>query len=320
MHSTAVRTSRSDGSPSPPGSHDSTTVMRFWVSVPVLSEQITVVDPSVSTAGNVRTIAPRAAMRWTPSASTTVEIATSPSGIAATARDTASMSVSSASRPCARPSANNAAHTTSTATPSVRPSESSLRCMGVVTSGPLAMSSAIPPTCVRAPVATTTPVARPATTRVEENAMPTRSPSATSAGTASVDLSTACDSPVSADSSTRRFTVSISRTSAGTASPAASSTTSPTTSSLEARCTASPSRRAFACGALIARSASSERAALTSCHVPIAAFAPTSTRITIESTSSRLTTAETTAAASNTRIIVSLSCIATTSHSGRPGG
>ena len=61
------------------------TVISFFVSVPVLSVQMTVAEPSVSTAASVRTIAFRFAMRWVPSESTTVVTAASPSGTAATA-------------------------------------------------------------------------------------------------------------------------------------------------------------------------------------------------------------------------------------------
>ena len=42
------------------------TVISLRVSVPVLSEQITVAAPSVSTAGSLRTMALAAAMRRTP--------------------------------------------------------------------------------------------------------------------------------------------------------------------------------------------------------------------------------------------------------------
>ena len=71
------------------------TVIRFCVSVPVLSEQITVALPSVSTAGRRRMIALLLAMRCTPMDKTIVTIAGSPSGIAATARLTESMKLSS---------------------------------------------------------------------------------------------------------------------------------------------------------------------------------------------------------------------------------
>jgi hypothetical protein len=64
-----------------------TAVISFLVSVPVLSEQITVTEPSVSTAGSRRTMAAfLRAMTRVPMASTMVTIAGSPSGMAATAK------------------------------------------------------------------------------------------------------------------------------------------------------------------------------------------------------------------------------------------
>ncbi|GMA25957.1 hypothetical protein GCM10025864_37160 [Luteimicrobium album] len=60
-------------------------VISFLVSVPVLSEQIVVTAPSVSTDGRRRVIALRRAICWTPSASVMVTSAGSPSGTAATA-------------------------------------------------------------------------------------------------------------------------------------------------------------------------------------------------------------------------------------------
>jgi hypothetical protein len=68
--------------------------MRFCVSVPVLSVQMTVVDPSVSTAGSRRVTARRCAIRCTPTARAMVTIAGSPSGIAATASETAASTAS----------------------------------------------------------------------------------------------------------------------------------------------------------------------------------------------------------------------------------
>ena len=61
------------------------------VSVPVLSEQITVVHPSVSTAGMRRTSALRFAISCIPTASAPVTIAASASGTAATASAMANM-------------------------------------------------------------------------------------------------------------------------------------------------------------------------------------------------------------------------------------
>lgn len=59
------------------------------VRVPVLSEQITEVQPSVSTDGRLRTIAFFFAMRRVPRARQVVITAGKPSGIAATAKATA---------------------------------------------------------------------------------------------------------------------------------------------------------------------------------------------------------------------------------------
>ena len=62
-----------------------TTIISISVSVPVLSEQMRATEPSVSTAGKRRTIALRAAIRWTPIASVMVMRAGKPSGIIDTA-------------------------------------------------------------------------------------------------------------------------------------------------------------------------------------------------------------------------------------------
>ena len=83
----------------PEGVYWSTTVIWFLVSVPVLSEQITVVQPKVSTEGSLRMIALCFTMRFTPMERMIVEIAGRPSGIAATARETATISMLMSSRP-----------------------------------------------------------------------------------------------------------------------------------------------------------------------------------------------------------------------------
>ncbi len=70
------------------------TVIRFWVSVPVLSEQITVALPKVSTAGSFRITAFFFTIRCTPSESMIVTMAGKPSGIAATARLTDVINIS----------------------------------------------------------------------------------------------------------------------------------------------------------------------------------------------------------------------------------
>ena len=74
-------------------------VILFNVSVPVLSEQITEVEPSVSTAGRRLTIALRRAISRVPIDNNAVTTAGSPVGIAATANATPVMN--SVSNDCA---------------------------------------------------------------------------------------------------------------------------------------------------------------------------------------------------------------------------
>ena len=85
------------------------------VSVPVLSVQITVAQPRVSTAGNLRTRTCRAAMRCTPTASAIVTTAGSPSGTAAMASETAAMNTSISGQPRNNP----ATATTATMPPQI---------------------------------------------------------------------------------------------------------------------------------------------------------------------------------------------------------
>ncbi len=105
--------------------------MRFSVSVPVLSEQITVTEPSVSTAGSLRISALRLSMRCAPSASAMVTTAGRPSGTAATAIAIAVSSISTGSSPRSRPSENTTTTIASAATASARPSCSMRRWSGV---------------------------------------------------------------------------------------------------------------------------------------------------------------------------------------------
>ncbi len=87
----------------------SCTVIWFWVSVPVLSEQMTVTLPSVSTADSLRMMARRCAMRETPMARVTVSAAGKPSGIMATASAMAAVKVSTTDCPRRTPTAKVAA-------------------------------------------------------------------------------------------------------------------------------------------------------------------------------------------------------------------
>src|SRR5512146_1637026 len=69
-----------------PSTHRRVTVISFWVNVPVLSEQITVADPSVSTDDSLRINAWRLIISRMPRAREIVTTAGSPSGTAAIAR------------------------------------------------------------------------------------------------------------------------------------------------------------------------------------------------------------------------------------------
>ncbi len=80
------------------------TVILPWVSVPVLSEQIKVVLPKVSTAGSFRIRAWRLAMRRTPSDRLMATTAGKASGTAATARAMPQINISRSSWPLATPS------------------------------------------------------------------------------------------------------------------------------------------------------------------------------------------------------------------------
>jgi hypothetical protein len=71
-----------------------TTIISMSVSVPVLSEQMRATEPSVSTAGRRRTMALRAAIRWTPIASVMVMRAGKPSGIIDTAMPVTAWNIS----------------------------------------------------------------------------------------------------------------------------------------------------------------------------------------------------------------------------------
>ena len=82
------------------------TVIRFSVSVPVLSEQMTVTEPRVSTAGSLRIRARRLSIRCAPNARAMVTTAGNPSGTAATARLIATMNIVLTSFPCSRPIEN----------------------------------------------------------------------------------------------------------------------------------------------------------------------------------------------------------------------
>ena len=282
VHSAAADSKASLSCPfsSPAAPAQRTTVILFCVSVPVLSEQMTSQLPSVSTAGKCRMIARFAAMRRTPSAKTIVTTAGRPSGIAATARLMEIMNISSGSAFWISPIKKITAHIPSTKNPMSLPVRRSRSFNGVsgVSSSP--SIAAMRPISVCMPVAVTMPTPCPAEMPVPENSMFLRSAAPhVSSHTAFALLLLGTDSPVSALSSACKCTLSKSRRSAGTTSPARIDTTSPGTSASAEMTARLPSRSTSACGAESVRSASNARSAFASCTVPTNAFARTMPKI-----------------------------------------
>ena len=147
-----------------------TTFISLQVSVPVLSVHITCALPSVSTAGSLFTTARRCAIVFTPAESTTVTIAGSPSGIAATERLTEVMNISPTSIPLMSEKTNISAHIARAPLPSTVPSFASRFCSGVC-SFSVPIISAISPTAVCTPVFTAIAAALPVSTAQEENTL-----------------------------------------------------------------------------------------------------------------------------------------------------
>ena len=146
-------------------------VISLRVSVPVLSEQITEVEPSVSTLESFLTMARCRAMRCTPTASTTLSTAGKPSGTAATASDTPSKSTSTNAvgvlgREMAITVPTTPMAMATTAIPSTRPTRASSTSSGVGSSCVCSSSPAMWPTSVPMPVATTTERPTPCATAV----------------------------------------------------------------------------------------------------------------------------------------------------------
>ena len=117
------------------------------------------------------------------------------------------------------------------------------------------------PISVRIPVAVTTPRPRPAPTVVPLNTMLRRSARATLPARGAVSFGTGTLSPVRAASFVRSAVASISRASAGIASPSSSRTMSPGTSPVAGISRSVPSRITRARAADIRRNAAMASAA-----------------------------------------------------------
>mmetsp|Transcript_20677 Transcript_20677/g.66370 ORF Transcript_20677/g.66370 Transcript_20677/m.66370 type:complete len:329 (-) Transcript_20677:177-1163(-) len=251
--------------------------MRPSVRVPVLSVAITCADPSVSTAGSLRTSTLRFTISAVPSARQMVTHNGRPSGTALTASETATMIICShdglsgcSGSRCPRtvPTTKTVTHATIANALTTKPSLCSFCCSGVrlgpfrlparcddgpwPTSFPPAAvppvapafsSAAIRPTRVRIPVSTTTASALPCAHVVEENAMLTGVSLLSSTVPSAVALfDTSTGSPVSSISLTLNPVAETRRTSAGTTLPVSRKITSPCTSADDATSVRSPSR------------------------------------------------------------------------------
>ena len=104
----------------PPGNHAVTTVIWFRVSVPVLSVQMKVVDPSVSTASRLRTSTCRCAICSAPHASERVTVGSRPSGTRATVTPMAKTNPSEAGFPSRSESTKNSPPTPTAMAATVR--------------------------------------------------------------------------------------------------------------------------------------------------------------------------------------------------------
>ena len=153
------------GVSSRPSTNTCSTVMRFCVRVPVLSEQITDTHPRLSTAFKSLMMACSFAICWVPMACTIVTIEPSASGMAATANATANISDSRTGVPRYRLSPNTSAQIPKISAARRALNSSRLICRGVFFSCAAFIRRAIFPSSVSIPVAVTTNAPRPPVTR-----------------------------------------------------------------------------------------------------------------------------------------------------------
>ena len=173
------------------------TVSSLQVRVPVLSVAITVQAPRPSMAGRARTMTLRRAMRLVAMVRATVMATGRPSGMAATARATATRNTVTKAWPCRSWIAARAPIRTRVAIPMIRLKRSSWRIRGGGSSGLSTSACAMRPISVRAAVATTTPSARPCRTVVPAKSRLRLSATGSASGRTSAGvLATGVDSPV----------------------------------------------------------------------------------------------------------------------------
>ncbi len=209
----------------------STTVIWLRVSVPVLSVQTNVVEPSVSTASRWRTSTFRLAICSAPHASDSVTVGNNASGTRATVTPMANTNPSDAGRPMSAATAkkNNPTPTAMTAT--TRTTWCSSRVNGVAGGEVIVVIRLISARRMADPVADTSASASPSTANVPANSAP---PSSTDVASLS---------PVNIEVSTRRPRAEVVSASAAIRSPGVRRSTSPTTTSRASISTGSASRR-----------------------------------------------------------------------------
>ena len=136
------------------------------MSVPVLSVQMIVVEPRVSTASRSRTSTLRFAICSAPHARVSVTVGSSASGTSATVTPTAKMKPCDGGLPSSREMPKNAAPTPRAITAMRRTTRRSSRASGVTGFGVAVLSSAISASRVWLPVASTIAWPSPSTTNV----------------------------------------------------------------------------------------------------------------------------------------------------------
>ena len=224
------------------------TVISFCVSVPVLSVQMTEVEPRVSTELSFFTSAFLLLMRCTAMASESVTVGSSPSGMKATTMPSEKMNAAANSLPTniwssrKKPTPMHAAKMVICLVVRL-----SCSCSGLWTSSMFCVRWAILPNSVSMPMRVTT--ARPFPSETEVPAKMRLGVSAwvrSSSSTASAVLRTGLDSPVSVDWFTCRSEARTTRASAEILSPSASTMTSPGTRSSARIFCSCPSRMTLA--------------------------------------------------------------------------
>mmetsp|Transcript_51143 Transcript_51143/g.128394 ORF Transcript_51143/g.128394 Transcript_51143/m.128394 type:complete len:340 (-) Transcript_51143:822-1841(-) len=256
------------------GSSDSLTACRVTavilpsVRVPVLSLHTTVQEPSVSTAGSLRTCACRLTMAPQPSERQMVTTMGRPSGMAETAKPTATMRIEKnrpssgcdGSRyPVVMATTMISARKAMAMAPWMRPNLLRDFCRGVSCSLWLAALRcwAMMPTWVCIPVATTRPLPDPLVTDVEAKHMFLAKASLASSPFTLTCFRMSSLSPVSRASLERSSLTSMRRMSAGTRSPMDSNTRSPGTNSVASISSSAPLRITLHLGAAMLASLAS---------------------------------------------------------------